>query len=82
MHINTISLGAILTDRIRHKLANRPETREPLDLLARESELNALGRHGHPGDAACLIAQMLGPAANHLTETNLSCDGGYTRHYG
>ncbi|TMC02778.1 MAG: SDR family oxidoreductase [Chloroflexi bacterium] len=78
IRINTVSLGATLTERFVRRLENRVEE----DVPARETpETIPLGEYGDPDDAAHVIVTLLGRFANHLTGGNIIFDGGITRAY-
>jgi 3-oxoacyl-[acyl-carrier protein] reductase len=78
IRVNTISLGGTLTDRFVENALRSP-MEGPLD---DHPGVIPLGEYGDPRDAARVIEAMLGEFSNHMTGTNVVCDGGLSRHYG
>jgi 3-oxoacyl-[acyl-carrier protein] reductase len=78
IRVNTVSLGATLTEQLRRRLDDRREH----DVPDRESlETIPLGEYGHPEDAAHVVVSLLSTFSNHITGVNIPFDGGLTRGY-
>jgi 3-oxoacyl-[acyl-carrier protein] reductase len=78
IRVNTVSLGATLTEQLRTRLQNRREQ----DVPRRESpETIPLGEYGDPDDAAYVVVSLLSAFSNHITGANIPFDGGGTRSY-
>lgn len=78
IRVNTLSLGATLTERLVDRLQDRREH----DVSRRESpESIPLGEYGDPDDAAHAVVTLLSRFTNHITGSNIAFDGGLTRSY-
>jgi NAD(P)-dependent dehydrogenase (short-subunit alcohol dehydrogenase family) len=43
-----------------------------------ERGFTALGRYGHPGEVAAMVAHLAGPGGDYVTGASIPVDGGYT----
>lgn len=83
INVNTLSPGGVLTDgaiaRIQQKAASNGLS---FDEQYAESVSNVpLRRYAQPHDIASVVEFYLSDKSNHITGTNLTCDGGFTRGY-
>jgi 3-oxoacyl-[acyl-carrier protein] reductase len=83
IHVNTVSLGGILTEEYRGLIASRAkEVGQTFEQrLAEETSNVPLRKYGSPEEVVTLIEGMLSELSDHLTGVNVLCDGGFTRAY-
>jgi 3-oxoacyl-[acyl-carrier protein] reductase len=83
IHVNTVSLGGVLTEEYREMIAGRGASsgRTFDQQLAEETANVPLGKYGDPMEAAAVIDGLLSEFSDHLTGVNILCDGGFTRSY-
>jgi len=83
IHINTVSLGGILTEDytglIERRAKDAGQTFE--QRLAEETSNVPLRKYGHPEEVSAIVGALLSDFSDHLTGTNILCDGGFTRSY-
>lgn len=83
INVNTLSPGGVLTEgaitRMQKKAASNGLS---FDEQYAESVSNVpLRRYAQPQDIASVVEFYLSDKSNHITGTNLTCDGGFTRGY-
>jgi 3-oxoacyl-[acyl-carrier protein] reductase len=78
IRVNTLSLGGTLTERFCARVAKRTSHDVPSE---DRPENIPLGHYCDPDDAAGMIVSLLSSFSNHLTGTNIVCDGGLTKMY-
>ena len=83
VRINTLSLGAVLTDSYIGKLERKAaqEQRSYQQQLHLETDNVPTGKYSSPGDVANAIVALLGPMSDQMTGQNLLMDGGFFRGY-
>jgi 3-oxoacyl-[acyl-carrier protein] reductase len=83
IHVNTVSLGGILTEHYTGLIAGRAREsgQTPEQRLAEETSNVPLGKYGKPEEVAAVIDGLLSEFSDHLTGVNILCDGGFTRAY-
>ena len=83
IHINTLSLGGILTadytKSIEERAASAGVSFE--ERLAEETSNVPLGKYGKPEEVAAAVEGMLSDFSDHMSGVNIMCDGGFTRAY-
>jgi 3-oxoacyl-[acyl-carrier protein] reductase len=83
IHVNTVSLGGILTEEYKGLIANRAKDAGQTfeQRLADETSNVPLRKYGNPEEVVALIEGLLSELSDHLTGVNVLCDGGFTRAY-
>ncbi len=83
IHINTVSLGGILTPGYSELIARRAaEAGVTLEQrLAEETSNVPLAKYGEPAEVAAVIDGLLSEFSDHITGVNIMVDGGFTRAY-
>jgi 3-oxoacyl-[acyl-carrier protein] reductase len=83
IHVNTVSLGGILTEGYTGLIAGRAKDAGQTfeQRLAEETSNVPLRKYGHPDEVAAIVEGLLSDFSDHLTGINVLCDGGFTRAY-
>jgi 3-oxoacyl-[acyl-carrier protein] reductase len=83
IHVNTVSLGGILTEKYQEGIAARgiKENRTYADQLANETDNVPLKKYGTPDEVSSVVFALLSDFSDHISGVNLLCDGGFTRAY-
>ncbi len=83
IHVNTVSLGGILTAGFVELIAGRAQAAGQTfeQRLAEETSNVPLGKYGSPEEVAAIVEALLSEFSDHLTGINILCDGGFTRAY-
>ncbi|MFD2178899.1 SDR family oxidoreductase [Veronia pacifica] len=81
--VNTLSLGAVMTDSYRARLKQRAVLNgvTPDEQLATEVDNIAMKKYAEVGDVVDAILSLTGPMAKHITGQNILMDGGFFRGY-
>lgn len=81
--VNTVSPGGVLTkDAIKRMDLKAQEKNISFDEQYAKSTSNVpLRKYAHPQEVASVVSFFLSSQSNHITGTNLMCDGGFTRSY-
>ena len=83
IHVNTLSLGGVLTDEYMSELKAEAES-DKIDIekiLERETANVPLKKYARPLEVAYAVEGLLGNFSNHVTGVNIAVDGGFTRAY-
>ena len=83
IHVNTVSLGGILTEDYTGLIAGRAKDAGQTfeQRLAEETSNVPLRKYGRPEEVAAIVEGLLSDFSDHLTGINVLCDGGFTRAY-
>jgi 3-oxoacyl-[acyl-carrier protein] reductase len=83
IHVNTVSLGGILTEDYKELINGRAnEAGQTFEQRLSEETSNVpLRKYGRPEEVALVVEGLLSDFSDHLTGTNILCDGGFTRAY-
>jgi len=83
IHVNTVSLGGILTQDFTGLIAGRAKDAGQTfeQRLTEETSNVPLRKYGRPEEVAAVVEGLLSDFSNHLTGINVLCDGGFTRAY-
>ena len=83
IHINTLSLGGILTPHYTRSIEERARDAGMTfeQRLAEETSNVPLGKYGTPQDVAAVVEGLLSQLSDHMTGMNIMLDGGFTRAY-
>src|SRR5262245_22105650 len=83
IHVNTVSLGGILTEDYTQLIAGRAKDAGQTfeQRLTEETSNVPLRKYGRPEEVAAIVEGLLSDFSDHLTGINILCDGGFTRAY-
>jgi 3-oxoacyl-[acyl-carrier protein] reductase len=83
IHVNTVSLGGILTEGYTELIAGRAKDAGQTfeQRLTEETSNVPLHKYGRPEEVAAVVEGLLSDFSDHLTGMNILCDGGFTRAY-
>lgn len=83
IHLNTLSLGGVLTSDYMSELIQESETSgiSVQDILLRETSNVPLKKYATPLEISYAVEGLLGSFSDHITGANIAVDGGYTRAY-
>jgi 3-oxoacyl-[acyl-carrier protein] reductase len=83
IHINTLSLGGVLTEAFNQKILNESiKTGVEIDYVMKERVSNVpLEKYASTRDVSYAIEGLLGRFSDHMTGVNLALDGGFTKAY-
>ena len=83
IHVNTLSLGGVLTPGYRKSIAQRAaEAGQTFEQrLAEETSNVPLGKYGKPEEVSAAVEGLLSEFSDHITGVNITCDGGFTKAY-
>lgn len=83
IRINTLSLGAVMTDFYQRKLRNKAELNKCSfeDQYKRETKNVPTGHYSTPENIAEAVRSLLGPMSDQMTGQNILMDGGFFRGY-
>lgn len=83
VHVNTVSLGGVMTERYKAKIADKAASNNVSFDQQMEQEVGnvPLRKYADPKEVAIVIENLLSEFSDHMTGHNIICDGGFTRAY-
>ena len=83
LHVNTLSPGGILTDYMTSLIQKKAENNKTdFETQYAQSTANVpLRKYASVSEIANIVAFFLSEQSDHITGTNIACDGGFTKHY-
>ncbi len=83
IHVNTLSLGGVLTDEYVAELKVEAESEKTSieKLLEKETSNVPLKKYAKPLEIAYAVEALLGNFSDHITGVNIAVDGGFTKAY-
>lgn len=81
--VNTVSPGGVLTPESIARIQKKAELNQcSYDEQYRKSISNVpLGKYAKPEEIASVVEFFLSDNSNHITGTNIVCDGGFSKNY-
>ncbi|MBP9742031.1 MAG: SDR family oxidoreductase [Burkholderiales bacterium] len=83
IHINTLSLGGIMTDIFLKNVDNESLEcgKSPQEILAAKIDNVPLKKYASLSEVSVVIENLLSGFTDHITGANIICDGGFIKSY-
>ncbi len=83
IYVNSVSPGGVLTERAVSKMQEKAKinNRTFQEQYIQSVDNVPLRKYAQPEEIASVVEFFLSDKSNHVTGTNLLCDGGFTRAY-